>query len=222
MRPLQASVLESLEKATSLFHDALRQGGGGPAVEYLARRGIDPASPEGGAVVDKFRLGYVATDDVPGFERFAGRLAIPNICASGHVVHMKFRALDPDDDRKYDAVSLPQRLFNLRALNEAGPVLWLTEGELDAITLELLGVPAVAIPGSNNWQPHHARVLEGFERLVLIQDDDDAGENLADRLRSTELPLLVAKPPAPHKDINAAFAAGDVERLRELIERTGK
>lgn len=221
MKPLPKSQRESLEAATATFHEALKSEAGAPARAYLAARGIDLDSPEGGALAEKFRLGVVATDDVPGFERFVGRLVIPNICASGHVVHMKFRALG-DEEPKYDSLALPSRLFNLQALNDAESVLWLTEGEVDAISLALLGAPAVAIPGASSWKKHHARVLDGFERLVLIQDDDEAGSDLADRLRHTDLPVHVVRPPRGYKDTNAALAAGRIDDLQELLERTSR
>lgn len=221
MKPLPSSQRASLEAATVAFREALRTPAGAQGVEYLRGRGIDLDSPEGGAVAEKFRLGFVATDDVPGFERFVGRLAIPNICASGHVVHMKFRALG-DEEPKYDSLSLPSRLFNLQALNEADSVLYVTEGEVDAISLGLLGAPAVAIPGASSWKRHHVRVLDGFERIVLVQDDDEAGADLADRLRHTDLPVHVVRPPKGHKDVNSALAAGRADDLLELLERTSR
>lgn len=210
MKPLQPSVRESLELAARTFHEALA---GGPGERYLEERVIDPLTAE------TFRLGYVATADIPGFERFVGRLAIPNICAAGHVVGFKFRALDGSEP-KYDGLELPSRLFNLQALNEAEDCIWVTEGEIDAISLNQLGAPAVAVPGAHNWKAHHARILEGFDRVVLVRDDDDAGADLAKKMGATDLPLLTVRPPRPHKDVNAALAAGDVESLRELIERT--
>lgn len=215
MKPLPPSVRESVEKATATFHAALMEGGAPRAVEYLAGRGIDPSTAE------RFRLGYVATPE-PGFERFVGRVAIPNFCAAGHVVGIKFRAIPPDDlntDRKYDQLDVPTRLFNLRALTEAGDVIWVTEGEIDAITLSMLGAPAVAVPGANNWKRHHARILEGFDRVVLIRDDDDAGLDLAKKIGATDLPLLTVRPPRGFKDVNAAYV-GARDELEKLIERT--
>ena len=57
---------------------------------------------------------------------------------------------------------------------------------------------------------------------MLIQDADDAGDTLADKLRRTELPVLTVKPPKGFKDVNAAFAAGRIEDLQDLIERTSR
>lgn len=217
MKPLLPSVRDSLELAAATFERELAEAGARPAVEYLVGRGIDRSTAE------SFRLGYVATADVPGFERFVGRLAIPNICAAGHVVGFKFRALPPEDadtDRKYDGLDMPVRLFNLRALNDAEDVIWVTEGEIDAISLSMLGAPTVAVPGANNWKKHHARILEGFDRVVLVRDDDDAGLDLAKKIGATDLPLLTVRPPRGYKDVNAALAAGARDQLEELIERT--
>lgn len=212
MKPLPSSVRESLESATAAFQATLA---GGPGERYLRERGIDHAT------VEKFRLGYVADAKFPGFERFIGRLAIPNICASGHVVYIKFRELPPaDSDRKYDGPSLAQRLFNTRALNEADDCIWLTEGEIDAISLGQLGVPAMAVPGNTGWKSHYVRLLEGFERVVLIQDDDEPGAHLAKQMSATHLPLQVVKAPHGFKDVNAALAAGHEDDIRALIEGT--
>lgn len=181
-----------------------------PAAEYAAARGLGPDT------VRDHRLGWVASA-TPGFERFVGRLAIPNICASGHVVGLKFRALTDGVEPKYDGPSLPARLFNLRALNIASATIALTEGEVDAISLTQLVIPTVGIPGGKAWKRHHFRLFEGYDRVVLIQDDDPTGNDLAKSLIATDLPVVTMLPPDGFPDVNAALVGGAGEALAAAI-----
>jgi DNA primase len=171
--------------------------------------------------VEDFRIGYVADNTTPGFERFAGRVAIPNLCAAGHVVGIKFREIPPaDSGKKYDAPAGQQnRLFNLRALNTPSDYIALTEGEIDAISLVQLGVPAVAVPGAQAWnKARHWRLFEGYRRIVLFRDNDDAGSELVKKVLESDLPVLVVNPPHGVKDANEALVAGFGDELVNLVK----
>lgn len=207
MRPLSLSQRSSLE---SVVQTCVRNLPSSPAAEYLKGRGFDRAT------ADRHRLGYMQ-DAHPGFETGHGRLVIPNICAAGHVVGVKFRALDDETEPKYTGPPMPSRLFNLAALNTPSTLIVLTEGELDAVSLTQLGLPAVGIPGAKAWKPHHYRVFESYERVVLVQDDDQAGNDLAKKLLSTDLPVTVVRP-AGVKDVNAALIAGLGDQLVAAIK----
>lgn len=215
MKPLPPSVRTSLDVATTTFQMHLADGG--PAASYLSeQRGIDPVW-----AVERFRLGYVADDTVPGFERFTGRLAIPNICASGHVVGITFRELPPvETERKYDGpAGVQKRLFHTRALLEGADYVAITEGELDCITLDLLGVPAVSVPsGADSWdEKRHWRLFEGFSRVIVFRDSDPAGDALPRKVLRSDLPAYVVSPPGGHKDVNAAHVAGLGAELVKLV-----
>lgn len=145
-------------------------------------------------------------------------LSIPNICASSYVVGMKFRFLGepPEGRTKYDAVTgLPGRLYNLQALNIPSDVIVLTEGELDAVIINQLGIPAIGVPGANAWKPHHERVLENYERVVLIRDPDAAGGALVKKVMATDLPVQVIEP--VEGDVNEAVLAGYGDALLAAI-----
>ncbi len=61
-----------------------------------------------------------------------------------------------------------------------GPVLFVVEGEPDAVTATQLGLPAVAIPGAGTFDAAWpARIAEGRERVVIIPDADDVGRKAA-------------------------------------------
>lgn len=214
MKPLQVSVRESLDAAVTIFQTHLAAGG--PAAEYLTVRAIDPEWAR-----EHYRLGYVADSTVPGFERFVGRLAIPNICASGHVVGIKFRELPPEDSgRKYDGQAGEQkRLFNTRALLTDGDVIAITEGEIDAISLGVLGIPAVSVPsGANSWNRHrHWRLFEGFRRVVVFRDNDAGGDQLLKAIMESDLPVIAVNPPNGLNDVNEALVAGLGDELVSLV-----
>lgn len=215
VKPLAPSLRESLEMATRTFEAALA---GGPAEAYLAGRGISPDTRT------HFRLGFVATDDTPGFERFQGRLAIPNICATGHVVGIKFRDLSGNDRMKYDQPAGQQaRLFNTRALVTDADSIVVTEGEMDAISCHVLGIPAVAVPGASSWnERRHWRLFEGFRRVVLFRDNDDAGSELVKKVLASDLPVHVLSPPQHLKDINEALVAGLGDEVVRLVNGASK
>lgn len=214
LRPLFPSQKETLTQAALAFHAALP---GGQAEQYLRDRGIDPDSEE----ATGFRLGEVPAD-YPGFERFAGRLAIPNLNANGGVVGLKFRALG-EESPKYDQPDgQVGRLYNLRALPLADDWIALTEGELDTVSLGILGIPALGVPGVNGWKAHHPLLLEGFRRIVLVRDADEAGGLLVATLMKSSLDVAVVRPPHGFKDVNEALAAGEGEEMRHIITEAAR
>lgn len=223
MKPLAPSQRASLEAATRAFEAALRgvdlEGRAldtGPATEvidYLKTRGFT------GETAKRFRLGAVP-HGYPGFERFAGRLAIPNICASGHPVGIKFRTVDSnyDGDKKYDQpAGQVARLFNLQATNPATDLLAICEGELDTLSLVQLGIPALGVPGASAWKSRHVGLLEGFDRIVVVADADDAGRMMAKKIVDSDLPVVVVEPPHGCNDANEALRMGFGEELARMI-----
>lgn len=185
---------------------------GSPAAEYVVQaRGINPH------IGARFRLGYVPAG-VPGWERFAGRLAVPNLCAAGHVVGIKFRDLTGNSDSKYDQPAAQQsRLYNLRCLAENGSLIVITEGELDAIAVTQLGFPAIGVPGASAWKRRHALLIEGYERVVIVADADKAGRDMAKKITEGNLPVAVVEPPGGCKDANEALIEGFGDELAHLI-----
>lgn len=151
---------ESLEKATATY--AANVEAVGP---YLGARGISRET----AV--SFRLGSV-TDALPGHERFEGMLCIPYLDAHGRPVSLKFRNLVDGARPKYDQPAAQQpRLFNVSALTADVDQVAVCEGELDAVLLTQLGVPAVGVPGASHHRPHWIRCFADYEVLVVADND---------------------------------------------------
>jgi DNA primase len=170
LRPLSTSQREALLEATTAYQAAVTPD----AARYLLARGIDRQTAH------TFRLGVVA-DPAPGHTRFAGMLAIPYLDRHGRPLTLRFRCLTEHEHRehghgKYTSITGdPVRMFNIGAIHRAGEEIHVAEGELDAIILTRIGLPAVAIPGALLWRAHHRRMLAGFSRVWVWGDPDDAG-----------------------------------------------
>lgn len=198
---LSESQRQSLERAASTYQDHLAH-----AMPYLEGRGISAATAHG------FRLGYV-----PMGEEYAGRLAIPYLTADGSVVDIRFRALSQEQSPKY--MSRPQsknRLFGVTSLLDSGPVVWVTEGEIDCITLVQAGLPAVGVPGASSWQPHWRRLFADYDRVIVVCDGDSAGRDFGKRvIEQVEGAHMVVLPDG--QDVNSIFVNEGVESLLSKV-----
>lgn len=179
MQRLSESQRQSLREATVRYHRSLPDS---PAAEYLGSRGL--MGPSVIEKTDQFRLGFVA-EPLPGHEPYRGMLAIPYLRYSREfgwgVVSIRFRKLgEVEDGAKYLTVAGDRpRLFNTNALLRRSATIAITEGELDAITAELCGVPAVGVPGTQMWKPHHVEPFLGYRSVFVLADGDDPGREFA-------------------------------------------
>lgn len=137
------------------------------AADFLSGRGI------GEHTAQAFRLGVVSEPAVPEHERFRGMLSIPYLTPGG-VVAIKFRQLDPTRSPKYDSpAGQTARLYNVAALHTTGDTVAVCEGEMDALVMtEVVGIPAVGIPGASHWQPWWARAFADYARVIVVADHD--------------------------------------------------
>lgn len=195
------------------------------AQEYLKSRGF------GEAVAASFRLG-VARNPPVGYENRTGRLCIPYLTPAG-VVNARFRCLQQHNckgtvlftDRKtgkpvYCMKYLPiegfeGNLFNVLDLAKPGDAICVTEGELDAVTLSMSGIPAVAVPGATNWKKHFGRCLDDFSKVFVLGDPDEAGKGLNKKLINDVRAIPIRLPKG--SDVNDYFQSHGAEGLRKLI-----
>src|SRR5690348_4853437 len=116
-----------------------------------------------------FRLGLV-DDPVPGHEPYEGRLSIPYLTRTG-VVALTFRCVhdhnckDAGHSKYLKPPATPSRLYNTTALFTDKPFVAIAEGELDALTLTMNGIPAVGVPGASNWRRYYNRCFEDFNQV---------------------------------------------------------
>ena len=116
-------------------------------------------------------------------------IRIPYLDESGEEVAIRFRVHMESAPRfKWKTGSKPilyglHRLANAQAL---GSVV-LVEGESDCHTLWLRGIPALGIPGANNWREEWAETLHGINTVFVVRETDTAGSALCKKLLSGAL-----------------------------------
>ncbi|MFI0553400.1 toprim domain-containing protein [Streptomyces scabiei] len=160
-----------------------------------------------GDVADKFGLGYVGSA-LTGHEQRAGSLVIPYLrpAKGTHgVATIRFRCiadecvrdengdyLAPTRKEKHQGhgkyLTLPgdqPRLFNTRSLITTHPFIVITEGEMDAMAWESVGMPAIAYQGTSSWRDHFIPPLLGFETVYIIADGDKPGIEAAEKLAAS-------------------------------------
>lgn len=174
MEPLKPAIKASLGKATTVYTDALE---GSPAEAFLAGRGFTPET------ISRFKFGYVANPQ-NGHDRYAGMLSIPSLAPEG-VRALRFRCIEDHSCKemghgKYQGITgMASHLFNIGAYHSADRIIAVTEGELDAVSLEQANIPAIGVSGGNSWKRHYPRVLAEFPTVLVFADADDAGRKFA-------------------------------------------
>jgi len=118
-------------------------------------------------------------------------------------------------------------LYGLWRLGEwtGSDTLYLCEGVSDTWTLWHADLPALGIPSATTWKSEWWREMEGFPRIVLIPDNDEAGENLAREIAKTcpdhlRERVQVLQLPNGIKDANELWQQvdADPERFKEALE----
>lgn len=194
----------ALETATARYEQTA------PAAHaYLAARGIDAG------VAAMYRLGCVVDPEV-GHEDLRGRLSIPYLTPAG-VVDLRFRALGDQQPKYLSVAGSAPHLYNVGALWRDSDYIAICEGELDALVLDgIVGIPALGVPGANNWKGHWARLLEDYRTVFVMCDGDDAGRDFGKALgRSVPAARVIHLPTG--QDVNSLYLAQGVAGVRQLM-----
>ena len=198
---------ESLTRAAKYYHSALHE-----AEEYLAERGITMKQAQ------EARLGVVL-DPLTGHEAYANRLSIPYITRSG-VVDLRFRSLDSQEPKYMGLTGANTHLYNVSSFFKASSYICICEGEIDTITLDIVcGIPAVGVPGVNNWKKHYSRLLADFDKVFLFSDGDNAGVEFGKSL-SRELGNLVVVQMPDGEDVNSMYRTHGSDYFKMKIARS--
>ena len=199
---------QSLEQSTLQYASHLEEAEG-----YLKGRGI------GLEVARSVGLGVVR-DPLPGHERLEGRLAIPYLTDFGPV-NMTFRCLRDHDCKSSGCPKyllwegLESNIYSVQSLKYAGDWIAVTEGEIDALSLNIAGVPAVGIAGASKWREHWSNVFEDFSKVYVIQEGDSAGKKFADMLVREVGAMRVVLP--SKEDSNSLLVKYGPEALKARI-----
>lgn len=138
----------------------------GKSIEYFKKRKITKES------VIKFKLGFSENQNM---------VTIPiynhdNICV-GFVA----RSIEGKDFKNTPGLPKSKVLFNLNKVKTASRV-YVVESSFDAIRLDQVGLPAVATLGANVSSKQIELLKKYFSDIVLIADNDEAGEKMKGRL----------------------------------------
>lgn len=200
---LTRALKRSLGNAADRYHAHVDR-----AASYLEERGLWDDG-----IVEKYRLGVVV-DPTPEHEYATGRLSIPYITPTG-VVNLKFRCIKGHDCKaigghaKYIGIDgLEDRVYNVQALHDATDVVYVAEGELDALSATEAGYPCVGVSGARKWQDHYTRLFEDFAEVVVFAEGDDDGRDFGRRVRDELDNARVVQLP-DGEDVNSLLAGED-------------
>lgn len=216
--PLSGSQKVALKMAAKRYEEALTV----EAARYLLARGIEKETAA------TFRLGVVDDPD-PAHFNYRGMLSIPYLGHDNEPVAIRFRCMKNHDHRanyhgKYNSVAGgANRLFNvgeiIRQAESGSSSIHLTEGEIDAMTLNQAGFPAIAAPGAATWEQRHSVMLAGFDKVYIWGDPDSAGAEFVQKveagLRGSGVPIRLTE-----GDVNDVYVQGGREAIREAFDRS--
>lgn len=183
------------------------------SIDYPQKRGLSEE------VVNKFMLGFD-----PSFNKGTGggvwqALIIPT-GSNSYVA----RNISPDADKKdrYRKNGVSQ-LYHSKALKEATKPIFITEGELDALSIITVGGEALGLGSTANYR-QLVKMLEAqkpAQPLILALDNDADGEKTTDELikelERIQIPFYRLNPYGDKKDANEALLA-DREAFTSAIQ----
>ena len=133
---------------------------------YLKYRKINSSS------FTKFSLGYSEKQD---------SITIPMHSPDGMCLGFVARTIEGKDFKNTPGLPKGKILFNLHRIKSSGTV-YVVESSFDAIRLDQVGFPAVATLGANVSNSQIRLLEKYFTNVVLIADNDEAGNIMKDKL----------------------------------------
>lgn len=147
------------------------------ALQYLHKRKLTMS------VIEAYKLGFDPEDNTVLF---------PVRGLDGKVVFYKGRSIAGKhfyNAKEIDKSSVVFGLWELLQMDSVDMAVWITESEIDALSLICYGIPAIAIMGSHISE-EQCKELEStpFRRFVLATDNDDAGRKGASQIKRLLIP----------------------------------
>ena len=132
--------------------------------------------------MEKYKLGY---------DKFTQRLVIP-LLHNNKCIGMCRRAIDNNQKPKYlntSGISKGSFIFGYDNVNIKEKYVLITEGSLDAITMDQFGFNSVALMGSYITNENAHRISQDFDNICLMLDNDHTGrvsqKSIAEKLMLT-------------------------------------
>jgi len=121
-------------------------------------------------------------------------------------------------------------LYGLDMLEAAKDIkcLLVVEGESDQLTLRMNGIPAIGVPGANNWRSDWVRYFQGIEIVLVWHEPDRGGDALVPKIGVDFPELRVIEAPVGVKDPNALWLTMGCDRhafqrhIRELAQASSR
>ena len=203
-------MLELNRDAAKFFYSCLSVPNGGPALDYMAKREITPATAKrfglgyapdtwdslikamkelGYSEYELFDAGLVRKGKNGGhYDAFRSRLMFPVIDVRGDVIGFSGRILG-DGEPKY--MNSPETLvfnksrnlfgLNLAKKSKSGHII-LAEGNIDVVMMHQAGFDSAVASLGTSLTPEQARLISHYTREVIIAyDSDGAGKKAAQR-----------------------------------------
>jgi hypothetical protein len=169
-------------RATGLTDADLRFNGGVDAAPY-------GCTLEEYALSKNLPLAFLTRDDVAledgtCYVKALGReipaVKIPYADKYGGQVATRYRVSSAGDDKFRWKRGSKTALYSLHKLEEAHDAgyLLLVEGESDCHTAWYRDLPAVGVPGVDNWKDEWAEHLNGISKIFVVVEPDEAGKKL--------------------------------------------
>lgn len=205
---------KALKAKTEAYHEQLLGPEGLELYEYLTdERGFTPKT------IAKFQLGAVL-DPLEGDGGYVGRIAFPYFTTSGPVA-MRYRIGPGQQGPKFlQPAGSHTTMYNVLATVEHSRTIIVCEGEPDTISAAQCGLPAVGIPGASAWKPHYRAVLAGFDKTIIVADNDDggAGAAFAEKIANAGVPSPVIMTWPQGHDLNSFMLEHGADEVRSYLK----
>ena len=122
--------------------------------------------------INKFKLGYSDKQDM---------VTIPVHAPDGMLVGFVGRSVEGKTIKNTPGLPKAKTLFNINRVKSSSRV-YVVESSFDAIRLDQCGIPAVATLGANVSSKQIELLKKYFNDIVIIADNDEAGDNMKTRL----------------------------------------
>ena len=203
-------MLELNRDAAKFFYSCLSGPGGGPALDYMAKREITPATAKrfglgyapdtwdslikamkelGYSEYELFDAGLVRKGKNGGhYDAFRSRLMFPVIDVRGDVIGFSGRILGEGEPKYMNSpetlvFNKSRNLFglNLAKKSKSGHII-LAEGNIDVVMMHQAGFDSAVASLGTSLTPEQARLISHYTKEVIIAyDSDGAGKKAAQR-----------------------------------------
>lgn len=210
LRPRREKLYSLNREAARFFYEQLFLPGGAAARDYVAKRGISPASvrsfglgfaPDAWDALTRAMLekGYTERELTDAalvrrgkkggvYDTFRDRLMFPIIDVRGNVIGFSGRALGEGEPKYMNSPETPvfSKSHNLFALNLAkrskNGYIILVEGNIDVVSLHQAGFDSAVASLGTSLTQEQARLLSRYtNEIVIAYDGDEAGKKAAQR-----------------------------------------